>query len=65
MQIDNGGLLLWVRTRDVEAEVRAVDILTKHSSRDVHVHTLAFESADAEWKGDDNFARPVHSSERN
>ena len=46
MQIDHGGLLLWVRTRDAEAEVRAVDILTKHSSRDVHVHTLSFESAE-------------------
>ena len=46
-QIDHGGLLLWVRTRDAEAEVRAVDILTKHSSRDVHVHTLSFESVEA------------------
>ena len=46
-QINHGGLVLWVRTRDANAEVRAVDILTKHSSRDVHVHTLAFESADA------------------
>jgi len=46
-QIDHGGLLLWVRTRDTEAEVRAVDILTKHSSRDVHVHTLSLESAEA------------------
>jgi hypothetical protein len=46
MQIDHGGLLLWVHTRDAEAEVRAVDILTKHSSRDVHVHTLSFESAE-------------------
>jgi hypothetical protein len=45
MQIDQGGLLLWVRTRDANAEVRAVDILTKHSSRDVHVHTLSLESA--------------------
>jgi hypothetical protein len=47
MQIDRGGLLLWVHTRNAEAELRAVDILTKHSSRDVHVHTLSFESADA------------------
>ncbi|MEH2520969.1 hypothetical protein V1279_006542 [Bradyrhizobium sp. AZCC 1610] len=39
-QIDHGGLLLWVRTRDVKAEDRAVDVLKRHSSRDVHVHTL-------------------------
>lgn len=40
-QIDHGGLLLWVRTRDAKAEDRAVDVLKRHSSRDVHVHTLS------------------------
>jgi hypothetical protein len=39
-QIDHGGLLLWVRTKDTEAELRALDILRRHSSRDVHIHTL-------------------------
>jgi hypothetical protein len=39
-QVDHGGLLLWVRTRDAKAEDRAVDVLKRHSSRDVHVHTL-------------------------
>ncbi|UQR62391.1 hypothetical protein LRP30_37510 [Bradyrhizobium sp. C-145] len=39
-QIDHGGLLLWVRTRDAKAEDRAVNVLKRHSSRDVHVHTL-------------------------
>jgi hypothetical protein len=39
-QIDRGGLLLWVRTRDTKAEERATDILRRHSSLDVHVHTL-------------------------
>jgi hypothetical protein len=39
-QIDHGGLLLWVRTKDTEAQVRALDILRRHSSRDVHIHTL-------------------------
>jgi hypothetical protein len=34
-----GGLLLWVRTWHVDDEVRAVGILTKHSGRDVHVHS--------------------------
>lgn len=37
-QIGHGGLLLWVRTRDAEAEKRAADILKRHSSSDVHVH---------------------------
>jgi cytochrome c len=35
------GLLLWVRTRDANAEDRAVNILERHSSRDVHVHTFS------------------------
>ena len=39
-QLDKGGLLLWVRLRDTEHETRAVDILTKHSADDVHVHDL-------------------------
>lgn len=39
-QLDHGGLLLWVRTRDAEHEKRAVDILKKHSGRDVHVHAI-------------------------
>lgn len=39
-QLDHGGLLLWVRVWDAENEKRAVEILAKHSGRDVHVHTL-------------------------
>lgn len=39
-QIDHGGLLLWVRTRDAAAQERALDVLRRHSSRDVHIHTL-------------------------
>jgi hypothetical protein len=46
-QIDRGGLLLWVRTRDTKAEERAAEILKRHSSRDVHVHTLSLEAAQA------------------
>ena len=38
--LDHGGLLLWVRTRDAGHEKRAVDILRKHSGRDVHVHAI-------------------------
>ena len=40
-QIDHGGLLLWVQTRDPQAEERALHILRRHSSQDVHVHTLS------------------------
>jgi hypothetical protein len=43
-QLDRGGLLLWVRTRDRAHERRAKDILSKHSAHDVHVHALAATS---------------------
>jgi hypothetical protein len=39
-QLDHGGLLLWVRTRDEEHERRARKILSKHSAHDVHIHAL-------------------------
>jgi outer membrane lipoprotein SlyB len=39
-QIDKGGLLLWVRTKDAEHEARAVDVLKRHEADDVHVHDL-------------------------
>lgn len=39
-QLDHGGLLLWVRVRDAVHEERAVDILKKHSGKDVHVHEI-------------------------
>jgi hypothetical protein len=37
-QLERGGLLLWVRTEDRERELRAVEILSRHSGKDVHVH---------------------------
>ena len=40
-QLEKGGLLLWVRTRDVEREQLAVDILTANKASDVHLHDLA------------------------
>jgi hypothetical protein len=43
-QIDRGGLLLWVRTWNVEDEKRAVEILKKHSGHEVHVHALPAEA---------------------
>lgn len=39
-QMDHGGLLLWVRTWDVEKERRAIAILQRHLGRNVHLHTL-------------------------
>lgn len=44
-QIDKGGLLLWVRTRDREHEVRAEAILRKHGASDVHIHDLPSRAA--------------------
>ena len=38
-QLDHGGLLLWVRVWDAAREKLAVEILARHSGRDVHVHT--------------------------
>jgi len=42
--LDAGGLLLWVRTWHVDDERRAVAVLSKHSGRDVHVHSSPEES---------------------
>lgn len=39
-QLDRGGLLLWVRTRDGVHEKRAVEIMGRHSAHDVHLHAL-------------------------
>jgi hypothetical protein len=39
-QMDHGGLLLWVRTRDGEKEKSAIEILQRHSGRSVHLHAL-------------------------
>ena len=39
-QLDRGGLLLWVHTRDVALEERAVEILRKHTGEEVHTHAL-------------------------
>jgi hypothetical protein len=37
-QIENGGLLLWVRAWTAEDEARATRILGKHSADDIHSH---------------------------
>jgi hypothetical protein len=40
-QLSHGGLLLWVRVWDAEREKRAIEILSRHSGRDVHAHEFA------------------------
>jgi hypothetical protein len=40
-QIEHGGLLLWTRVWNEEQERHALEILAKHSGRDVHVHALS------------------------
>jgi len=37
-QIENGGLLLWVRAWNADNEARAVEILRKHAGDRVHAH---------------------------
>ena len=39
-QLTHGGLLLWVRCMNPEREKSAMEILSKHSGRDVHIHAL-------------------------
>jgi len=39
-QLEAGGLLLWVRTRDEIHEQRALAILAGHQAEGVHLHTL-------------------------
>ena len=39
-QLDHGGILLWVRTWNAEDEWRAIEILRRHSGKDVHAHSL-------------------------
>lgn len=39
-QLEEGGLLLWVRVASPEREEAALDALSRHSAEDVHVHEL-------------------------
>lgn len=39
-QLERGGILLWVRTPDEAAERRAIAILSRHSTHDVHLHEI-------------------------
>ncbi len=42
-QLSRGGLVLWVTVPDVEAENRAISVLTKAGARNVHVHEIERE----------------------
>ena len=44
-QLDHGGLLLWVRTRNAALEENAKRIIAKHSGRDVHAHDVPVAAA--------------------
>ncbi len=38
--LNRGGLLLWVRTHDSQREQTALDVLSRHSAEDVHLHKI-------------------------
>ncbi len=40
-QLDKGGMVLWVHTRNAAHEARAMEILRRHSAEDAHLHTLS------------------------
>jgi hypothetical protein len=39
-QLDRGGILLWVRTPTEDEERRALEVLTRHSAHDIHIHEI-------------------------
>ena len=39
-QLDRGGILLWVRTPTAEDERKAMEVLTRYSAHDVHIHEI-------------------------
>jgi hypothetical protein len=45
-QLRHGGILLWVRTRTAEREALALEILGRHSARDVHVHSIPAQTVE-------------------
>jgi hypothetical protein len=40
-QLERGGLVLWVSTRNTDEETRAMQVLQKHSAHDVHAHAMS------------------------
>lgn len=49
-QLARGGVLLWVRTVDANAERRALDVLRRHSSH-VHLHSMPTEPTPGQEEG--------------
>ena len=47
-QLENGGLVLWVHTRDADHERRAIEIMKRHSGQDVHSHTVPIQREKAQ-----------------
>ena len=39
-QLDRGGILLWVRTPTEADERKALDVLTRYSAHDIHIHEI-------------------------
>jgi outer membrane lipoprotein SlyB len=39
-QLERGGILLWVRTRDEASERRALSILGQYAAHDIHIHEI-------------------------
>ena len=42
-QLDRGGILLWVQTPTEEDERKAMEVLTRYSTHDVHIHEIPVE----------------------
>ncbi len=58
-QLENGGLLLWVHTRDAEHERRALEIMERHAGRDVHIHTLPLQQREEAQEAQFKFQPPL------
>ena len=39
-QLDRGGILLWVRTPTEADERKALDLLSRYSAHDIHIHEI-------------------------
>jgi len=39
-QLERGGVIVWVRTRDAAAEARALDTLRRHGAAEAHLHSV-------------------------
>jgi hypothetical protein len=59
-EVERGGLLLWVRTRDAEDEKRVVKILKMHSADDIHLAPPAADYSAQMSLAADIVPRPRH-----